>query len=151
MHGEEVVLFLGVAALSLAIVVSVVAPILRQRRAPAAGWRPVTRPTARAAPAQASAGDPGALTRGATACAACHGQWPRGFRFCPLDGSSLGAGAVDPAPDRAGGDFEITPAVSRELEPAVGTGAKICPSCARRYRHDAAVCARDGSALIAMN
>jgi hypothetical protein len=92
MHGEELILFLGVAALSLAIVVSVVAPILRQRRAPPIPPHPV----APRAPVAASLRDRAALLTQSPACAACLGRWPRGFRYCPLDGSRLDDDGDDP-------------------------------------------------------
>jgi hypothetical protein len=137
MRLEETVLFLFVIALALALVIVVVAPILRQKRAAS---RPVV------GGVSASLGAPAvfAANEKPRACPACHRQQPLEFRFCPFDGTPVrGSGAQDVV--------DASLLAVGEGGVLVAAGGKICPSCARRYRLDVAVCARDGSPLVAVN
>ena len=138
MRIEEAILFLAVVVLSLALVVVVVAPILRQRRRSPAGVSAAIRDVPEG-PAVVS-------PEMAHACPACHRHQPGEFRFCPFDGTPLDVrlpiagdhGAQALSQDASGATLS-TP------------GGKICPSCSRRYRLDTAVCPRDGAPLVAVN
>jgi len=131
MRVEEAILFLAVVALSLALVIVVVAPILLQKR------RALRTPPDRASDL---------AVEKAAACPACHRQQPAEFGFCPFDGTPLGIRLP------IGGERD-TALQSQDLNGAtlVATGGKICPSCSRRYRLDTAVCPRDGASLVAVN
>lgn len=137
MRLEEAILFLSVVALSLALVVVVVAPILRQRRRSLEATEAV-----RALPD----GPSGALSELAQACPACHRHQPAEFLFCPFDGTPLHVRL----PMEGAGD---APALAQDISGATlaAPGGKICPTCSRRYRLDTAVCPRDGAPLVAVN
>ena len=138
MRIEEAILFLAVVALSLALVVVVVAPILRQRRRAAQGALDPAR----------GPGDGAVVVSLETVhvCPACHRHQPADFRFCPFDGTPLGIRLP------IGGELDA-PALAQDASGATVTtsGGKICPSCSRRYRLDTTVCPRDGAPLVAVN
>ena len=138
MRIEEAILFLAVVALSLALVVVVVAPILRQRRRSPAQAPGVVRDVPEG-PASLS-------LEGTHACPACHRHQPGEFRFCPFDGTPLDV-RLPITGDRG------APALTQDASGATvaTSGGKICPSCSRRYRLDTAVCPRDGAPLVAVN
>ncbi|HEY4184540.1 MAG TPA: hypothetical protein VGP07_05690 [Polyangia bacterium] len=131
MRAEEAILFLVVAVLSLALVAAVVAPILRQKRS---GDR------------SSSAKEENAVAVGGPVCPTCHCQLSVGFRFCPFDGAALATEIPMPVatagPHDRAGDHPVIGVVGAR---------KICPTCARRYRLDVAVCERDGASLVPVN
>jgi len=173
MQPLEVALFTAVIALAAALVIGIVWPHLRSRRAaPPAPLPASPLPVGLGAPAGA------ALAGAALVCPACHREYEAGLQFCPYDARDL-VRIADPAA-RGTAPGAACPTCKRsydaskkfcafdgdELVPLAtiagaagdlprlafaGSLGKICPSCSRRYQSDATFCGRDGAELVPVN
>ncbi len=176
MQPLEAALFTAVIALSAALVIGIVWPHLRSRRAAAPAPLPTAAPSA-------GVGDTAgaALAGAALVCPACHREYEAGLQFCPYDARDLvrladpaargtAPGAACPTCKRsyeASKKFcafdgeELVPLATMagaprgagDLPPLAFAGSlgKICPSCSRRYQSDATFCGRDGAELVSVN
>lgn len=173
MQPIELILFVVVAVLALALIGTVVRPYLRSRQAAPS---PTPDPPAAAAPELPGRPPVGKPAGEPMVCPACHRDYLAGLQFCSHDARAL-IPASDPAARRAGAgttcpvcrrSFEAGKRFcafdGEELVPlavAVGGGeagvqhpcvlGKICPNCSRRYEGEATFCGLDGEQLVIVN
>ena len=114
------------------------------------------------------------IVAGATACPACHREYPPQSIFCPADGSQLVAVAGHEAmfEGPAGGicpickrgfdpGIKVCPHDGEELVPYAlrerslggppASRGKICPTCGGKFEGSATFCGKDGTALVLLN